>query len=240
MLRLPPLDPNDWWFPDPSSALHDPDGLLAVGGDLSPGRLIAAYSQGIFPWFNAGQPILWWSPSVRAVLDHGNLRISRSLRKSLRNRGFRVTADTCFDDVTASCAAPRPKASGTWILPDMQEAYGALHELGLAHSIEVWRGADLVGGLYGVSFKGCYFGESMFSRETDASKVAFVTLVEHLRQSGVLLIDCQMMTPHLESLGVNPLPRNSYLDLLTYTLARHPGPLVPEMWSLPSDQPPLP
>ena len=240
MLRLPHLDLNDWWFPDPATALEDPDGLLAVGGDLSPGRLVTAYSMGIFPWFNTDQPILWWSPSIRAVLDHGNLRITRSLRKRLKNGGFRVSADQCFDAVTAACAAPRPKADSTWIVPDMRLAYSRLHTLGLAHSIEVWLGGELVGGLYGVSFKGCYFGESMFSRVPDASKVAFVTLVEHLRLSGIYLIDCQMLTPHLQSLGATPLPRADYLELLGATLARHPEPLQPAQWTLASEQPPLP
>lgn len=240
MLRLPGLDPLDWEFPDPASALDDPDGLLAVGGDLSPGRLISAYSSGIFPWFNDDQPILWWSPSTRAILDTADLRVTRSLRKSLRNRGFRVSADRCFDTVIHACAAPRAKAGGTWIVGDMQQAYSVLHALGLAHSVEVWLEDRLVGGLYGISFKGCYFGESMFSRVSDASKVAFVTLVDFLRRNDITLIDCQMMTPHLQSLGARPMSRDDYLCLLRDTLARHPGPFLPGRWTLDSDLPPVP
>jgi leucyl/phenylalanyl-tRNA--protein transferase len=175
-----PDDPPDA-FPDPQRALHEPDGLLAVGGDLSPERLLAAYRRGIFPWYEAGQPILWWSPDPRAVLLPDELKVSTSLRKALRSRDVEVTLDRAFADVISGCAAPRPRQRGTWLTPDMQRAYARLHELGYAHSVEVWEDGTLAGGLYGVALGRVFFGESMFSRLRDASKVALVHLVAETR-----------------------------------------------------------
>lgn len=218
MIQIPFLTANRDWFPNPCNALHDPDGLLAGGGDLSVHRLLNAYRKGIFPWYQDGQPILWWSPSIRAVLRPENLKISRSLRKSLRNKRFTLTADTAFFDVIRACAAPRSYSQGTWITEAMQQAYQQLHAAGYAHSIEVWQEGVLVGGLYGLAVGGCYFGESMFSRTNDASKVAFACLICHLQAHHFRLIDCQMMTPHLESLGATPLERSHYLHELRESL----------------------
>ncbi|CBL45156.1 Leucyl/phenylalanyl-tRNA--protein transferase [gamma proteobacterium HdN1] len=232
MIQLPLLHPDDYWFPAPDDALPDPDGLLAAGGDLSQMRLLHAYMSGIFPWYQALQPILWWSPSVRALLLPENLRISRSLRKTLRKNHFTITADTAFSEVIRACAAPRSYADGTWITPEMQKAYTALHQAGHAHSLEVWAQGELVGGLYGVTVGGCYFGESMFSRETDSSKVAFVALVRYLSLRNFALIDCQMMTPHLESLGATPIARSVYLKKLQKILhatSRDPH-FAPKQW----------
>lgn len=214
MIQIPFLHPKKLWFPPPESALHDPDGLLAGGGDLSTSRLLEAYKHGIFPWYQDGQPILWWSPSIRAILKPEDLHISRSLKKTLNSNRFIVTADTAFSSVIQACAAPRAYASGTWITEEMQTAYITLHALGHAHSIEVWKENKLVGGLYGLAIGSCYFGESMFSLETDSSKVAFVSLINYLDGRKFQLIDCQMMTPHLESLGASPLPRAAYLSKL--------------------------
>jgi leucyl/phenylalanyl-tRNA---protein transferase len=208
-----PEDPPDA-FPDPRRALRDPDGLLAVGGDLAPERLLAAYARGIFPWFEAGQPILWWSPDPRAVLRPDELRVSASLRKTLRRGHFLVTFDEAFAAVVAACAAPRARQRGTWLTPDMQAAYMRLHEDRFAHSVEVWREGQLAGGLYGVALGRAFFGESMFSRERDASKVALVHLVAEARRRGIELIDCQVHTPHLASLGSRTLPRARFLDLV--------------------------
>jgi leucyl/phenylalanyl-tRNA--protein transferase len=201
-------------FPDVELALRDPDGLLAVGGDLSQRRLLAAYRRGIFPWYSDQQPILWWSPDPRSVLFPQELHISRSLRKTLRQERFRVTFDQCFTQVIAACAGPRETQAGTWITEEMQLAYIDLHRAGYAHSVEAWHGEQLVGGLYGVALGRVFFGESMFARQTDASKVAFVTLVELLRLAGYALIDCQVETRHLDSLGARNIPRREFVRLL--------------------------
>lgn len=205
-------------FPDPRSALRDPDGLLAAGGRLSPTRLKTAYRQGIFPWFSEEQPILWWTPDPRAVLFPRELRISRSLRKTLRkspeNGGFRVTLDTAFASVIEACAKPRPGQEGTWITEDMKRAYVRLHHEGAAHSAEAWQGDELAGGLYGVSIGRVFFGESMFTRKRDASKVAFAYLVAQLRIWGYRLIDCQVRTDHLVSLGARGIRRTEFNALL--------------------------
>ena len=197
-------------FPDPALAETEPNGLLAVGGDLSPQRLRSAYRLGIFPWYGAGQPILWWSPDPRLVLFPDRLRISRSLRKTLRRGEFTVSLDRDFGAVIRACAAPRADAGGTWIVPAMARAYERLHVLGLAHSAEAWRGDELAGGLYGVAMGRVFFGESMFSRASDASKVALAYLARCLSAWGYALIDCQVYTPHLASLGAVEMPRAEF------------------------------
>jgi leucyl/phenylalanyl-tRNA--protein transferase len=199
-------------FPPIVQALRDPNGLLAAGANLSPQRLISAYRQGIFPWFNAGDPILWWSPDPRMVLFPDALKISRSLAKTLRHADYSVRLDTAFDQVIAACAvAPRAGQSGTWIVPAMQAAYLRLHALGYAHSVETWREGKLIGGLYGIAIGGAFFGESMFSRVTDASKIALAHLCKHLIAREFGIIDCQMETTHLKSLGARPIPRDDFL-----------------------------
>lgn len=212
------IDPrnNNVDFPDVSLALEEPDGLLAVGGDLSPARLTAAYRQGIFPWYSDGQPILWWAPNPRAVLFPDELKISRSLRKTLHNKKFTVSFDQAFTEVIEACSQPRQEHNdpGTWITDDMKQAYQQLHAQGLAHSVECWCDGKLVGGLYGVAIGQVFFGESMFSRQTDASKVAFVTLVRQLSQWGFAVIDCQVQSQHLESLGARTIPREDFTALL--------------------------
>ncbi|MDX1589695.1 MAG: leucyl/phenylalanyl-tRNA--protein transferase [Oleiphilaceae bacterium] len=213
MTALPWLSAKELWFPDPETALKDPDGLLAVGGDLSPQRLELAYSKGIFPWFADDQPILWWSPDPRCVLIPGNEHISRSLRRRLNQGTFRITLNRAFAEVVALCAALREE--GTWITPDMAEAYERLHRLGLAHSFEAWNShGELVGGLYGVALGRCFFGESMFSRETDASKVVFVHVSRQLAQWGYRLMDCQVDNPHLRTLGAELISRQRFLTIL--------------------------
>ena len=199
-------------FPPPDLA---EDGLLAVGGDLKPERLLTAYAQGIFPWYEEGLPILWHSPDPRMVLRAADLHVPKSLAKTMRRRPYQVTLDSAFHDVIAACAAPpRPGQEGTWITRDMKKAYEVLHRLGYAHSVEAWRGDELVGGLYGVSLGGAFFGESMFSRAPDASKVAFVTLVGDLAARGIDLIDCQVYTDHLARFGAREWPRKRYLRAL--------------------------
>jgi leucyl/phenylalanyl-tRNA--protein transferase len=198
------------WFPPLDQALDEPEGLLAAGGDLSPERLLAAYRRGIFPWYSAGQPVLWWSPNPREVLEPGEFKCSRSLAKTLRNRGFEVTIDRDFAEVVRCCAARRVNSTGTWITPEMHAAYCRLHEQGNAHSVEVRLDGALVGGLYGVLVGRVFFGESMFSRERDASKVALARLVERATVAGLQLIDCQLATPHLRSLGSKPLRRAEF------------------------------
>lgn len=205
-------------FPPASMAMSDPNGLLAVGGSLSPDRLEQAYRAGIFPWFSEGQEILWWSPDPRAVLLPENIRISRSLRKTLRNSDFQVVFDRDFTETMHACAAPRASESGTWITDDMITAYSRLHELGLAHSVEVYQNDKLVGGLYGVALGAMFFGESMFSRQTDASKVALVWLAAQLRRWGYYAIDCQLPSAHLSGLGAETMPRQQFLSLLQSSL----------------------
>ncbi len=217
MSRLPLalLDdmPEDW-FPPVSEALHHPNGLLAVGGDLSARRLMAAYTRGIFPWFEEGQPLLWWSPDPRAVLFPDRLRVTRSLRKRMRNGGFTVTLDRDFAAVINGCAAPRQGSFGTWITPDMVKAYGELHDRGIAHSVEVWRNRGLVGGLYGVALGRIFFGESMFSNCSDASKIALVALARQLDDWGYQLVDCQIRSQHLATLGARCIPRQEFIARL--------------------------
>ena len=206
-------------FPPVARALRDPPGLLAAGGDLSCERLLAAYARGIFPWYSPGQPVLWWSPDPREVLFPQEFHVSRSLRRSLRSRGFEYHADRDFAAVIAACAAPRQASPGTWITPDMQAAYCALHRRGAAHSAEIWREGRLVGGVYGVRLGRLFFGESMFSLEPDASKAALAGLVQQCLADGTELIDCQMPSPHLRSLGSRALPRREFLDRLAAALA---------------------
>ncbi|WP_293644842.1 leucyl/phenylalanyl-tRNA--protein transferase [Thiolapillus sp.] len=201
-------------FPDPSLAEKDPDGLLAVGGDLTPERIVQAYRQGIFPWYGDDQPILWWSPDPRMVLFPDDLHVSRSLAKELRRGRFQVTFDLAFDQVIESCAQPRKDEPGTWLMPEMIAAYQELHRLGIAHSVETWHDGELVGGLYGNALGSVFFGESMFSRMSNASKVAFVCLVRSLSRTGYSLVDCQIFTPHLQSLGAGLIPRERFLSLL--------------------------
>jgi leucyl/phenylalanyl-tRNA--protein transferase len=214
-------------FPPVSEALTEPNGLLAAGGDLSPERLLAAYRQGIFPWYQEGQPILWWSPDPRAVLWPGSLKVSRSLRRSLTKRRFEFRVDTVFDAVVAACAEPRAYGGGTWITTEMAEAYGRLHRLGWAHSFETWRDGKLVGGLYGVAIGHAFFGESMFTRVTDASKVALVNAVEVLHSRNTELIDCQVASAHTRSLGAVDVPRSEFLSLIGALCA---GSARLEMW----------
>lgn len=211
------LDPADrsYAFPPLEYALREPNGLLAIGGDLAPERILHAYRHGIFPWFNPGQPILWWSPDPRAVLFPEKLKVSRSLRKTLKQERYRVSFDSAFAQVIRACAeTPRRGQPGTWISAEMQQAYIKLHQMGYAHSAESWEGTELVGGLYGMRLGNVFFGESMFSSRTDASKVAFVTLVRQLQQQGVVVIDCQVTTDHLLSLGAEEIPRRQFAALL--------------------------
>ncbi len=212
-------------FPPVDRALSEPNGLLAAGADLSPPRLLAAYRRGIFPWFSPGEPILWWSPDPRMVLFPAELRLARSLLKTLRNADYAVRLDSAFDQVVAACAATaRPGQNGTWITPDMQAAYLRLHALGHAHSVETWRGGVLVGGLYGVAIGGVFCGESMFSRARDASKIALAHLCVWLQSREFGIIDCQMETSHLHSLGARPIPRDEYLARLASLVEQGDGP----------------
>ena len=201
-------------FPDVELALHEPDGLLAVGGALSEEWLLHAYRRGIFPWYGPGQPILWWAPDPRLVLSPGQLHVSHSLAKVIRKGCYSVTLDTAFPDVIAACAEPRPGQSGTWITPEMCEAYVNLYKEGYAHSVECWYEGALAGGLYGIAIGRIFFGESMFARRSDASKVAFVALVRQLARWGFQLIDCQVHTGHLASLGATAISRQAFTAIL--------------------------
>lgn len=214
MNKLYWLNDDDLWFPEPSSALEEPNGLVAVGGDLSPERILAAYRLGIFPWFNPGDPILWWSPNPRTVVFPHQLHISKSLRKTLRKGCYKVTFDNCFEAVMRACAAPRVYADGTWISDEVIAGYCELHRRGFAHSVEVWQGDSLVGGLYGIALGQLFFGESMFSRATDASKVGFAHLVRQLTRWDFKAIDCQVANDHLFSLGAVEIPREDFQQLL--------------------------
>lgn len=210
---LSEYDPPDA-FPPAETALHEPDGLLAAGGDLQPARLLAAYRRGIFPWYSRGQPILWWSPDPRAVLFPDELKVSHSLAKSARNKGFEACFDTDFAAVVSACGDRKLRPEGTWITREMHQAYSELFRLGYAHSVETWLHGELVGGLYGVRIGNVFFGESMFCRVSDASKFALKCLCQRLLEQRVTVIDCQMATPHLLSLGARLISRSEYLHLL--------------------------
>ena len=219
------LDPNfsKQPFPDVHNALKNPNGLVAVGGCLSPERLINAYKQGIFPWFNPGDPLLWWSPDPRLVIFPEQLHISKSLHKTLRRQVFQISMDTAFTEVIKACADPRSKETGTWLSPEMQTAYIRLYQEGYAHSIEAWQDNKLVGGLYGLAVGQVFFGESMFHTQTDASKVAFVSLIKQLSLWGYQIIDCQVHTPHLVSLGAEEMTRQRFSALLQQYHQRQPS-----------------
>ena len=200
---------------------HAENGLLAVGGDLSPERLLAAYSQGIFPWYSEGEPILWHSPDPRFVVTTGSFRVPRRLGRARKTWSFRLSLDEAFADVIDACSkAPRPGQRGTWITQEMKAAYVELHRMGFAHSAEAWKGVELAGGLYGVSLGGVFFGESMFARTSDASKIAFAALVEQLARWKIDLIDCQVETSHLARFGARSVPRARYLESLRRELAK--------------------
>lgn len=213
MSALPWLDTGSLWFPDPESALDDPDGLLAIGGDLHPERILKAYTMGVFPWFSDDQPILWWSPDPRCVLFPPRVHIARSLRRKLNQGHLRISIDTAFREVIHACGTLREE--GTWITRDMDKAYTQLHDLGHAHSFEAWtEDGHLVGGLYGVAIGRCFFGESMFSRERDASKVVFVHVARQLARWGYPVLDCQVENPHLLSMGAERIPRRQFLSII--------------------------
>ncbi len=201
-------------FPPLECALRTPNGLLALGGELTAERLIAAYRHGCFPWYSAGQPLMWWSPDPRTVLFPEELHVARTLRKTLRQTSLHITYDRAFEQVIAACAEPRASDNGTWITQEMQTAYSTLHHLGHAHSVEVWHDNQLVGGLYGIAIGRLFFGESMFSRMADASKIGFVTLVQDLQQAGFVLIDCQMHTEHLARFGAREISRRTFQEYL--------------------------
>lgn len=222
-IHLPWLNENLQLFPALDSALEEPNGLLAAGGDLSPARIQSAYRQGIFPWFEQDQPILWWSPNPRSVIYVEQFKPSRSLSKTIRKNRYQVTFDTAFDDVIKACAKPREGQEGTWITENMIAAYTRLHKLGVAHSIESWSDGQLVGGLYGLAIGQVFFGESMFSRSTDASKVAFANMVNWLKNWNYSLIDCQVSNPHLTSLGALELPRDQFIEALNKSVTLSPA-----------------
>ncbi len=201
-------------FPEVNQALRDPDGLLAIGGDLSEEQLLYAYQRGIFPWFNEGQPILWWSPDPRCILEPNEIKISRSLAKRLRKGQFKITYDTAFNDVLEGCSATRKGIDDTWITNDIKLAYVTLFKSGYAHSVECWQDKILVGGLYGIAMGKIFFGESMFSRESDASKVALIHLTRQLEKMNFRLIDCQVHSKHLQTLGAKPIHRDMFIKIL--------------------------
>lgn len=211
--------PPDIGFPDAGLAETDPNGLLAIGGDLSQDRVLRAYRSGIFPWYSAGQPILWWSPAPRMVLFPAEFHTSRSLRRTLRRRGYEVSVDLAFEAVIRACAAPRRDAQGTWLLPEMIDSYLALHRAGHAHSVEVWSGAALIGGLYGLAIGQIFFGESMFSRQADASKTALAMLADIALGHPFRLVDCQIHTDHLATLGARELDRAAFQQMLDNAIA---------------------
>ncbi|WP_028574087.1 leucyl/phenylalanyl-tRNA--protein transferase [Desulfonatronovibrio hydrogenovorans] len=214
---------RDPTFPHP--CLADADGLLAIGGDLSPVRLVAAYSKGIFPWYGPDSPVLWWSPDPRLILYPDKIHIPRSLRRTLNSCKFSITADTSFQEVIQSCAVvPRSDGHGTWLVPEMISAYVGLHRAGIAHSFEAWNGSRLVGGVYGVALGRAFFGESMFYLESNASKVALIHLVRFLEALGFHFMDCQQTTEHMLRFGAKEIPRNDFLTLLGQAIIKNPAP----------------
>ncbi len=227
MNSLSYLNQDQQGFPPPEQALSDPNGLLAVGGDLQPERLLNAYYNGIFPWFNQDDPILWWSPDPRAVFSPGNLRVSRSLVKYLKKQSWTFSINKQFAAVIQGCAAPRAKQEETWISADIQQAYLSLHQQGHAHSIEVWEDDALIGGLYGLAIGQVFCGESMFHLRTNASKAAMIVLQQHLLRCGFKLIDAQVENPHLDSLGAKSIKRKDFLTLLKHL---RDGDVNPDSW----------
>ncbi|WP_082087084.1 leucyl/phenylalanyl-tRNA--protein transferase [Teredinibacter purpureus] len=223
MSQLHWLDTHEIWFPPTASALKDPDGLLAVGGDLTPPRLIQAYSRGIFPWYSEGQPLLWWTPDPRMVLLPENIHFGRSLKKLLRKQMFRITIDQAFETVMRQCGTiDRKEQDGSWITEEMIEAYVELNKMGVAHSVEAWLGDDLVGGLYGVALGSAYFGESMYSLVSGASKAAFSTLAQQLKRWQFELIDCQIESPYLASFGATEVSRDQFEETLARAIEKPP------------------
>jgi leucyl/phenylalanyl-tRNA--protein transferase len=218
-------------FPPAERALSEPNGLVAAGGDLTAATLVKAYARGLFPWFGEGDPILWWSPDPRMVLPSDGFHVSRSLARRLRHVGLRVSMDEAFAAVVEACAAPRRGATGTWLVPEMQAAYIDLHRANLAHSVEVWMEGELAGGIYGVGLGRMFFGESMFSRQTDGSKIALAYLTAQMRRWSMPILDCQTVSTHLVTLGARPVPRREFLPMVA-RLCRKPGPLV---WRLDED-----
>lgn len=217
--RLHQLDADNVNFPALTFSLSEPNGLLAIGGDLSPARLIAAYQQGIFPWYGDNDPIMWWSPDPRAIIAINDLRINRSLRKAIKKNPFEITINHDFSAVTQWCADAPFRCDDTWILPEMERAYLALHEQGFAHSIEIWRRSEcgnrtLVGGLYGVAINGYFSGESMFYKDSNASKFALVALCQLLNTANINFVDCQILNPFLQEMGATEVPRSTFIDLL--------------------------
>ena len=223
MIEIPWLSADNYDFPPSESALLEPNGLLAGGGDLSAERLIAAYKRGIFPWYEEDQPILWWSPNPRAVLFPNELKISKSLAKTLRQKRFEVRFDYNFEAVIRNCSVPREEGGETWITEEMIQAYCQLHAQGVAHSVETWQDGELTGGLYGLSIGQIFFGESMFSFRANASKIAFVHLVKHLQACHFPMIDCQVGNPHLESLGAREIPLTRFKEILSTHINADPG-----------------
>jgi leucyl/phenylalanyl-tRNA--protein transferase len=220
VIKIAQLHRQEIWFPPLEEALDEPNGLLAFGGDLRPERILAAYRQGIFPWYQDGQPILWWSPEPRAVLFPAQIKISQSMRKVLRSDAFTISMDRDFDAVIEACAELNDKRSGTWITAPMRLAYGELHRLGHAHSIEVWQQDNLVGGLYGLGLGQVFFGESMFSRVDNASKLALIHLCAQLQEWGFAVLDCQVSSAHLLSMGACEIRRMEFQRLLRQHIAQ--------------------
>ena len=229
-IYLPELTDDKSYFPDACDALEDPDGLLAMGGDLTPSRIFNAYHRGIFPWYSDGQPILWWSPTTRAVIQAGDSHVSKSMRREINKNRFTITVNKAFNDVINRCAAPREKQPGTWITHSMIKAYIALHEQSHCHSIEVWENEQLVGGLYGVCVGSVFCGESMFSTVNNSSKIAFIALNQHFNKHGGTLIDCQMQTTHLSSLGVKTRSREDFIRYLKEDLSNNNKRLHEDCW----------
>lgn len=227
-----PPDAPPHAFPPSSTALVEPNGLLAAGGDLRPERLLAAYRLGIFPWYGPGEPILWWSPDPRTVLEPGHVHLSRRLMRYMKGSALGLSLDAAFVDVVTACAAPRPHQPGTWLTVEMQQAYRRLHDMGSAHSVEVWDDHDLVGGIYGIALGRAFFGESMFSRVPNASKIALLILGEQLRRWQFHLFDCQVSSAHLQRMGAVDMPRAVFLERLRAAVAQpdRPGP-----WRLDGD-----
>lgn len=224
MSALPWIDPDHLWFPPAEEALKEPDGLLALGGDLAPERIVLAYRSGIFPWYSDDQPILWWSPDPRCVLFPADIHISRSLRRTLNRGAFTVTSDQAFRRVMRLCGSTRPE--GTWITDEMETAYNELHRQGVAHSVEAWNASgDLVGGLYGLAIGRCFFAESMFSLESNASRVLMVHLAHQLQLSGYQIVDCQVASDHLIRMGATTISRRQFLSILEHNVDQQPDAL---------------